>query len=296
MNYSLAVLFGITTALGWGLAPIFSKRAYNTGGNPIVASLILSLVGFFILMIVSIFFYGIDILFVYDLQDIYPFIISGAISTGFGRFLSYKSIDVVGAGINSAFIASNSVFGILLAYIFLNETLTNLKIIGVLLVLLGLYVISISKGGDRNTEISKILLTIPLLASFLYGFGSFIRRFGLDVISDIPFIYAVTINEFTALILLTIYLLIFKKDSINKVKIKSYRKFILSGVFNVIGVASSFAALNYGPVYIGATIGSTSTLITIVSTYILLNDLEKITRIIVIGSLLVISGVILVVL
>jgi drug/metabolite transporter (DMT)-like permease len=83
-------------------------------------------------MIISILLYDIDILFMYNLRDIYPFIISGTMSTGIGRFLNYKSIDLVGAGINSSFIASNTVFGIVLSYIFLNETLTKVRVFGFL--------------------------------------------------------------------------------------------------------------------------------------------------------------------
>lgn len=296
MDYTLAVLFGIFSSIGWGIAPIFSKRSYSSGGNPIIASLILSIVGFSCLMILSLILYDIKYLLQFGLWDIYPFIISGIVATGIGRFLSYKGIDVVGAGINSSFIASYSVFGVLLAYIFLGEVLSIVKIIGVASVFIGLFIVSISKGGNIKKDVSKILLMIPLLGSILYGFGTFFRRFGLSTVSqDMPFIYAVTINEFTALIILSIFIIGFKKDCIEDMEIHNYKKFVLSGIFNVIGISSSFAALNFGPVYIGSTIGSTSTIVTLISTHLFLNDLEKITTRIYVGTIVVVIGVILVV-
>lgn len=296
MDYTLAVLFGIFSSIGWGIAPIFSKRSYSSGGNPIIASLILSIVGFSCLMILSLILYDIKYLLQFGLWDIYPFIISGIVATGIGRFLTYKGIDVVGAGINSSFIASYSVFGVLLAYIFLGEVLSIVKIIGVASVFIGLFIVSISKGGNIKKDVSKILLMIPLLGSILYGFGTFFRRFGLSTVSqDMPFIYAVTINEFTALIILSIFIIGFKKDCIEDMEIHNYKKFVLSGIFNVIGISSSFAALNFGPVYIGSTIGSTSTIVTLISTHLFLNDLEKITTRIYVGTIVVVIGVILVV-
>lgn len=296
MEYLLAIIFGLTTAIGWGVAPIFSKRSYDTGGDPIIASLILSIIGSVFLILISLLLYDISYLAGFNLYDIYPFIVTGFISTGFGRFLSYKGIYVLGASINSSFIASNSIFGILFAYIFLDESLSIIKILAVVSVVIGLIIVSSSNGGNRNQNISKILLIIPITASLLYGFGSFFRRFGLTEVSgEIPFIYAVAINEFTALIIISIIVVTNKKDSLDNMKIHNYRKFIMSGIFNVIGTSSSFAALNYGPVYIGATIGSTSTIITLISTHIFLNDLEKLTKKIYIGSILVVIGVILVV-
>lgn len=296
MDYLLAVLFGITSSIGWGIAPIFSKRSYSSGGNPIIASLILSIVGFSCLIILSLLLYDIKFLLQFGISEIYPFIISGIMATGVGRFLSYKGIDVVGAGINSSFIASYSVFGVLLAHIFLDEVLSIIKIIGVVSVFIGLFIVSMSNGGNIKRDVSKILLLIPFIASVLYGFGTFLRRFGLNTVSqDIPFIYAVSINEFTALVILSIFIIGSKKNYVEDMDIYNYKKFILSGIFNLIGISSSFAALNFGPVYIGSTIGSTSTIMTLISTHFFLDDLEKITKKIYIGSVLVVVGVILVI-
>lgn len=295
MNYYLAVLFGLTTAIGWGLAPIFSKQSYGDDGDPIVASVILSIVGVIGLSIVSIAVYNVEQLLSYGLTDMYPFIISGVIATGLGRLLSYTGIDKIGASVNSAFIASNSVFAVLFAYIFLNETIVLVTTVGVVLVVIGLFTVSTSGAGNKDQKIKLSIVFIPLLAAILYGAGSVIRRFGLTSITEIPVLYAVTINEVTALVLLLLYSILFKKDTFKNITITDYKKFMLSGVFNTIGTSSSFLALNFGPVVIGATIGSTSTIITVFSTKFFLTNLERTNTKLYIGTITVVLGVILVV-
>ena len=295
MEYYLAILFGILTAIGWGLAPIFSKRSYEDGGNPIVASLMLSIIGFIILLLLTFVIYSPSIIFEYTLFQVYPFIITGIVGTGFGRFLSYKGVDVLGASVNSSFIATHSVFAVILAYIFIGEKLTVINFAGIASVVIGLYVVSSSDGGNKSQKIKFVHLLIPFLAAFFYGVGSVIRRFGFEFVFDIPIIYATLINEFTALILLSTYTVLKKDQVLDSIDIYNYKKFTLSGIFNIFGTSSSFAALSFGPVYIGSTIGSTSTIITAIATYIFLGDIETVNKKLYTGGIAVVIGVILVV-
>lgn len=80
MNISLAVLFGAFAAIGWGVPPIYSKRAYSNGGSPITAGLVLSTIGSLFLFMIMIVIYSPEIFFKYGLNQVYPFIISGIIS------------------------------------------------------------------------------------------------------------------------------------------------------------------------------------------------------------------------
>lgn len=296
MNILLAVLFGIFAAIGWGVAPIYSKRAYSNGGSPITAGLVLSTVGSLFLFIILIVIYSPEIFFKYELNQVYPFIISGITATGIGRVMSYYGVDLVGASVNSSFVGSYSIPAIIFAYLLLGENLTYTELIGVLIVVTGLVTVTLSDSGNKKEDWSKFYILVPLLASFMWGFGSVIRRFGMNTVSNVPIIYATFINEIVALTVISIYVFFIKRDILDDFNIKNYKKFTLSGMFNIVGTTSSFAALNFGPVYIGSTLGSTATIVTVVLTWIFLNDLEDVTKKLYLGTILVVIGVIIVVL
>lgn len=291
---STAVLFGVLAAVFWGLSPALSKRGFTTGGTPLLASLMLVIfgtIGLWILTVITT-----------DFQVIHTalrptavglFVLGGVVGTAIGRLLNYSGVDAVGASVNSAGVATDPVFAVALGIIALGESVTVVQLLGVCLVVTGIAITVLSGGGNKKGW-SKRALIFPFGSALAYGSGAVVRRLGLTNTSVSP-IQAAAINETAALFALGGYAL-FQLDieTVKSASIDSYGYFIIAGIINTVGLVSFFVSIDNGPVVIGSTLAGMSTIITVVTASILLDDVETVTKVTIIGAVVTAIGALLV--
>ena len=290
--YVLALL----PALLWGFEPVVSKRGLSIGGSPVQASLVvvlvdtslywLGLAGFSLLR-------GGPLVGSLSPEIVAVFVVAGVVGTAVGRLAVFAGVQRVGASVNSAVISARPLFATVLALAFLGEPLSASTAAGVVVIVAGLAVLSTARGGDlRGWETRD--LVFPVAAAGAFAVGNVLRRFGLTT-SPATALEAVAINETAALVALVAYVLASNPDHLRAPR-ETYGYFSVSGVITAGGLLSLFAAfaLPEGRVALVDPLVATAPLFTAVFAAVFLKDLERVTRGVVAGGLLVVVGVALV--
>jgi len=288
------VLLALFPALLWGFEPIVSKRGMNAGGRSLQAAVTA--------VAVSSVLYWSALLLVdgpanltrsLDPASVGVFVLAGVVGTAFGRLGMFVGIRRVGASISNAAINARPLFATVVALVWLGEPIGPLVGVGIVVLVAGLVLLTVSKGGDVRGWEPRYLL-VPLSAAVAFAVGNVVRRFGLTT-TGVSVLQAVTINETTALVVLGGYVLLRNREALTGPPRGTYGFFVGSGLLTAVALLSMFAAFDRGPVAVVDPITAVSPLFTTFFAYFLLRDVERVTRGIVAGVGLVVAGVALVV-
>jgi drug/metabolite transporter (DMT)-like permease len=304
---AVVYLLALLPALLWGFSPVLSKRGMAAGGDAVQAALVVVVVDstlYWGALVVR----GGEALPDLPLEAAGVFALAGVVGTALGRIAVFNGIDRVGASVNSAVISARPLFATLFAIGFLGESVGPATLLGVLMLVVGLAVLTLSKGGDLEGWRPRDLL-FPIAAAAVFATGNVLRRFGLQRFETAP-LEAVALNETAALVALVAYALA-RNPALFRVggralgdddrgvlgaPRRSYLYFAGSGTLTAVALLSLFAALNHpqGAVAVVDPLAATAPLFTSLFAYFLLGDLESVTRGIVAGAALVVLGVALV--
>jgi uncharacterized membrane protein len=129
----------------------------------------------------------------------------------------------------------------------------------------------------------------------VFGTGHVLRRFGFGDTTATA-LQAVTINETAALVALAAYVVATRKTDVLSAPRASYTQFAGSGLVTAVALLSFFTALSMeaGRVAIVDSLAATAPLFTTIFAAALLRDVERVTRSVVLGALLVVVGAVLV--
>ena len=281
--------FAGLTAVLWGFTPILSKRGMAAGGSSLQAALVVVTVDSAIYWTLLAIFRGPGDLFAGIPLDIIGwFLLAGLVGTALGRLFTFAGVHRVGASVNSAGISTRPLFASILAVVFLGEVLTPVLALGIVVLVVGVVVLSTAKGGDLGGW-RPIELLFPLGGAAAFAAGNVIRRFGLTA-SDITPLEAVTLNETAGLVALLAYALATRRIDVLRAPRRTYYFFAGSGTLTGIALLSLFEALQRGQVVIVDPLVGTAPLFTTVFAYLLLGDLERVTKGIVVGAALIVLG------
>lgn len=216
------------------------------------------------------------------------FVLGGVLASGAGRLCLSIGIDRVGSSLSNAFSNVRPAFAVLLAIAWLGEVVTPGMAVGVVVIVGGLVVLSLSRGGDVSGW-KRTDLVFPLVAALLFAGGNVVRRYGFTV-SPIGSLQAVTVGETGALAAVVGFAAATGRLSIEGPR-RAFGYFAVAGVLASAGLLSLFAALRIGPVAVVDPVVATAPLVTTAVAAVLLRDLERITRRLVAGVVLVVAGV-----
>ncbi len=137
-----AVLFALLSALVWGTAPLIFKVGLRGEVPP--------LVGIFYHNLTAALFALVSILLVreslsYPTRDIIIVSFGGFVSGFLGLLLYYKAIKVGEVSVVAPIVASSPLWASLLAFILLGEAFSFMKLLGTILVVLGVILITTSR-------------------------------------------------------------------------------------------------------------------------------------------------------
>ncbi|WP_158058096.1 DMT family transporter [Halorussus halophilus] len=289
MVLSLDVLaLALVPALLWGASPIVSKRGMAGGGSSLQASLVVVLVDTSLYWTALFVLYGSSPLSGLDATTFGVFAFAGLVGTALGRLATFTGVDRVGASVNSAGVSTRPLFATALAAVWLGETVTLTTAAGVLVLVGGLVALALAKGGDvSGWEPSELLF--PLAAACAFAVGNVVRKFGLDT-TPATTLQAVTINETAALVGLVGYALAKDRRDVLSAPKRTYGLFAISGTLTAVALLSLFEALDRGQVAVVDPLAGTAPLFTTLFAAVFLKDLERVTRGVVAGALLIVVG------
>ncbi|WP_276300042.1 DMT family transporter [Halorussus lipolyticus] len=280
--------FALLPALLWGFAPIVSKRGMAAGGTSAQASLVVVLVDSAI--------YWTALFLLKDgnpLAGLSPwtlgvFAFAGLVGTSLGRLAVFTGVDRVGASVNSAGVSTRPLFATGLAVVWLGEDVTLATVLGILVLVAGLVVLALAKGGDISGWERRDLL-FPVAAACAFAVGNVVRKFGLDT-TPATTLQAVTVNETAALVGLAGYAIAANRRDVFDMPRRTYGYFAISGTITAVALLSLFEAFSRGPVAIVDPLAGTAPLFTTIFAAVLLKDLENVTRGVVAGAALIVVG------
>lgn len=277
-------------AVLWGFTPILSKRGMSNGGGPLQAALVVVLVDS-VLYLLALTFLQPGVPFG-DLttEALAVFLGAGLLGTAVGRIATFAGVQRVGASVNSAGISTRPLFTTLLALGFLGEHVSVVTVAGILVLVVGLAVLALARGGDLSGWESWELV-FPLAAAFCFGVGNVLRRYGLQL-TQTTALEAVALNELAALVVLSAYALARNRRDVLVAPPRSYAFFAGSGTLTAIALFALFTALSLpeGRVVIVDPLTASAPLFTAGFSYFLLRDLERVTRGVVTGAVLIFVG------
>lgn len=283
--YALALV----PAVLWGFEPIVAKRGLEAGGGSMQAALT-------VVVVSSLIFWG--GLFAFDSGSrplalvstgaIVVFILAGLIGTVLGRVGYFVGVHRVGASVTSAGISVRPLFATFIAFLWLGEPVFLSTGVGIVVLVIGLVVLTVSKGGDlegwRAWE-----LVFPVATALAFALGNVIRRFGLTT-TDITTLQAVAINETAALAGLLVYVLATRGRSVLTAPRESYGYFLVSGLLSAVALLAMFEAFNRGRVAIVDPLVGVAPLFTTIFAAMFLREVERVTVGVVVGALLIVVG------
>ncbi|WP_255192794.1 EamA family transporter [Natronobeatus ordinarius] len=289
------VVLALVPAVFWGFAPIFDKRGMAAGGDSVQASLVVVLVELVIYWTTIVLFYRGGAFTGLTTEVLLVFVFAGVIGTALGRITIFVGVDRVGASLNSAILSTRPLFATVIALAALGEPLGPVTAVGIVILVFGLSVLALSRGGDLEGWTVRDLLW-PIAAAATFAVANVARRYGM-LETPITALEAVTINETAGLIALLAYVLARGRTrEMVSMPRETYVYFLGSGLLTTVAMLSLMAALGLeeGRIAIVDPLVATAPFFTILFAAVLLRDLERVTRGVVVGATLIVVGAVLI--
>lgn len=284
-----AVTFALLTAVLWGIEPVFSKRGLTNGGSSLQGTLVVIVVGSTLYWSLLLVWLGPGgILAGVSVTTIGTFLVSGLVGTAMGRLLAFAGIDRVGATVASAAMNTRPLFATVLGVTLLGEVVTPVMAVGILLIVTGIVALPLARGGEIGGWRPRSI-AFPLGAALAFATGNVIRRFGLTE-APISALEAVALNEAAGFVALAAFAVAAGRGDVLTAPRRSYLYFAGSGLMTGVALLSLFEALRLGAVSLVDPLVGTSPLVAALLAYLYLGDVERVTRGVVVGAVLVVTG------
>ena len=279
-------LFGLTTAICFGLNPVTLKMGFARGGRPDTAMIIglsLALPLYLVLLPLVGGLHWDQV----TLPAFLGFLLGGLFGTGIGRRWLYIAIDRIGASPATAIKNSAPVISAILGVLLFGDEVGPLRWAAILAIVAGVVLLTWQPGaGIRHW------MDIGVLAAFgsavAYGIRPLFLKFGLEAV-DLPLTSAV-IGATAALS----YVLLFgdRRGLRRAYREPAFWLFVFSGLLQGIGFLSLNYGLSGGLVSVVYPVTSSAPLFTLGFTAVLLRGKEHLDWRIVAGAAAVVAGVI----
>lgn len=141
----LAILLAIAAASSWGLSAVLVRRGLRDLSTS--AGTLLSLASGLIFTALLVALFQFDALLAVSWRAVVLFGLIGILNFPMGRFFNYLAIGRLGVGRSTPLLASSPLFAVLIAVMVTGEQLTLATVVGIALILGGVFVtITAPKG------------------------------------------------------------------------------------------------------------------------------------------------------
>jgi len=228
----------------------------------------------------------------YSFEDIFQpanlyFVISGLIQPAIVRVLYYMGIVRLGVSRAGPLRGTAPLFTLVIAFFVLRERPGLFVYAGAILTVAGTWLVSYRREGEAKWR--TIDLLFPLGAALLASFSQNIRKLGL-LTTDEPLL-ASTISSTTSFLCLLTSLGVSGKIGSLKLTGGCLPYYGGAALFALAGQLFTFVALHRGEVSVVSPIINTTPLFVIALTAMFLRGEEKITKLVVIGVVLLVAGI-----
>ena len=143
MEGALGFLLSIVAAASWGAAAIFTRLGLQHF-SPVVGTFVSMTATLAIIALITALAFR-DALLAVSLNAVAWFALIGVLNFPLGRFLNFSSVQQIGVARSSPVLAVGPFFAIVMAVLFLGESLTAPIVLGAALILGGILLVVTSK-------------------------------------------------------------------------------------------------------------------------------------------------------
>jgi len=230
----------------------------------------------------------------WSIYGVLAFIVAGLLSSFFGRGTLFSGIRRIGSSRAVGIKNSAPVVTILIAVLFLGESLTIWSGLGMLIILLGLFFFIreqwFSPGTQQKGGWTGFLLAG--ISAFCFGMGQAFRKIGVRYLPD-PVLGSL-IGTCVALLLYGCIAVF--REQIRTSLVEQIRKinlyYILSSITICLGLLSFFGAILFTQVAYVSAVAGIEPVLTVILAYLFLKRQEKLDRMTVISAVLMFSGIV----
>lgn len=279
------IVYASLSAIAAGVTTIFLKKGVTTT-NTSVALALRTLVVFIFSIIIVVIVGSQGQIYLID-KITWLFLVLSGLSTGAGWYYYYKALQIGNVKNVSPLSKSSLVLTIILSFIFLNEEITHLKLLSLIIITIGTYfIIDYKKGSNENKNNKWIIYAMLSLL-----FSALTPVFGKVGIENVESNLGSAIRTFVVVIAAWL-LMVIKKDyrEIKNVDKSEIKFIVLAGITGGSSWLLYYKALQDGPTSAVAAIDKLSVLVAVVLSYFIFNEKMKAKE--VIGLLLILIGTI----
>lgn len=297
----MGVVFALLSAMSWGVSNALVRRAQTETSYDTQIGTVLTIIMNNIINIIL--FTGMIIKtganFECNFAGIGLFALGGFLNSCIGRSLLYNCFSHVGAARGGVIKGIMPLFVILGSIVFLQEKLTSKMWIGIAIILCGVYSISFDTlartKADGKKANAKIGILIGLLSCGFLASGNLLRKVGLSYINNS--VLGVTVGSIVGLLGYMIFLLSKgqMKDLLNAIK-EMNKDYIVGGALSSASLYFLFFAMQTIPIAMANSVAASEPLFTILMSWLILKNNEKITWKTILGGVLVAIGAIVLIL
>jgi drug/metabolite transporter (DMT)-like permease len=222
---------------------------------------------------------------------------AGVIHFILGRWLLYYSLKLIGANRAGPLLSSSTLVSVILGITIMDDPFTWSLAFGVCFIIVGVVLVSSESSGNKISDSTTVKgnmvkgVAAGLLAGICYGVTPVLVKIAIDE-GNSPYT-AIFISYLTALLLVLIHRLISRKFG---ELIVFYRRAMVPMSLGVVSTTMAqlcrYLALDYSPVSVVSPLNSTSNLFTVVLSFAINRKIEVFTWKIIVGAILVVSGVV----
>jgi DME family drug/metabolite transporter len=218
------------------------------------------------------------------------FLISGCLQPLFARALYYEGIMRLGVSRAGPLRGGEPLFATIIAVTFLHETPGIMVYLGTLLIMTSLWLILGKQSAGARWRL--IDTAFPLSAALVSAVSQSLRKQGLLILPD-PFV-ATAIVTSVSLMLFVVFLIATTRTNLLRMRRDSFVFFLSAALLATSAQVANFVALGRAHVSVIIPLLNTTPLFTLLFSGLFLRNLEQLNARIVLGAILMVSGVVLI--
>ncbi len=282
------VLYALVAGLFWGTSPVLVKRGLATASVSAAtlcqqATILLALFG--AALVEGDLFSG-----NFPLPAVLIFCATGFVGAYMGRTLFVRSVDEIGASRAQSLNNASPLITVLLAALLLGEPLSATVLIGVLLIISGIFFVAETKAQTPDSAPRRRLTMSSVLATVCYGIVPVLKKFGTDL-GGPPVLGALVMHAAGLLLLLTAGGFLKIERRLERVPAKSLICFVSAGFLYAFGSIFTLKALVHAPASVVAPIWSAQPIVSFFLAKTTLKGVEEVTLRDGTAAALVVAGV-----
>ena len=242
---------------------------------------------------------------------------AGIIHYVVGRYFNYAAIEAIGAARTGPIHTLGLPYSVLIAYLFLDEGITAGMVAGIVLIMIGPAIMVERRqrplGSPQGAAASSSVATgappaagfqlrqaegyvFAIIAAVSYGTSPVLIRSALEGESGVSLLGGLVSYVAAAVLLLVSLVLPSRRHLAHALEPASARLFFAPGFFVFMAQLFRFVALSLASVAVVATLLRFTTIFTLVLSWFMNRDLEKITARVIAGVLISLTGAVILVL